>query len=67
MELIKIYSKNINNYNLPNRFKNKYGVWLIGYDILKVIPLTILLKIHDIIDLMPIRKMEMAQEKSKCK
>ena len=70
MELIKIYSKNINNYDLPNRFKNKYGVWLIGYDgDIKghSFDHSVLKKLHDIIDLMPIRKMEMAQEKPKCK
>ena len=57
-------------FSLPQKYQNKYGIWLIGYDgenksysknsdLLKVM--------HIIIDEMPIRKEEMLVKKTQCK
>ncbi len=70
LEYIRIVGDDINNYIIPHRYKNKYGIWLIGYDggdksysndnsLLK--------ELHKIIDTMPIRKIEMANQNKKCK
>ena len=29
---IRIVGDDINKYIIPDRYKNKYGIWLIGYD-----------------------------------
>ena len=70
LEYIRIVGDDINKYILPERYSNKYGIWLIGYDggdksysndnsLLK--------ELHKIIDTMPIRKIEMANQNKKCK
>ena len=70
LEFIKIVGDEVNDYIFPDKYKNKYGIWLIGYDggdksysndnsLLK--------ELHKIIDTMPIRKIEMANQNKKCK
>ena len=54
---------------MPKRYKGKRGIWLIGYDG-KIKSFSenssILKKIHQIIDLMPIRRAEMQLKKTQC-
>ena len=70
LKYIRIVGDDIKQYIIPDRYKNKFGIWLIGYDggdksysndnsLLK--------EIHKIIDTMPIRKIEMANQNKKCK
>mgnify|MGYP001331486462 FL=1 len=69
MKYIRIVGDDINNYIMPERYKNKYGIWLIGYDgqDKSYSNNTSLLKdIHNIIDTMPIRKNEMIKQNKKC-
>ena len=62
LEFIKIVGDEVNDYIVPDKLKNKYGIWLIGYDG-KVkghsTDISLLKKIHHLIDKMPIRKREM--------
>ena len=62
LEYIKIVGNEVNDYIVPDKLKNKYGIWLIGYDG-KVkghsTDISLLKKIHHLIDKMPIRKREM--------
>ena len=32
LEYIRIVGDDINKYIIPDRYQNKYGIWLIGYD-----------------------------------
>ena len=32
LEFIKIVGDEVNKYILPDKYENKYGIWLIGYD-----------------------------------
>ena len=32
LEFIKIVGDEVNDYIFPDKYKNKYGIWLIGYD-----------------------------------
>ena len=69
LKYIRIVGDDINNYIMPERYKNKYGIWLIGYDgqDKSYSNNTSLLKdIHNIIDTMPIRKNEMIKQNKKC-
>ena len=69
LKYIRIVGDDINNYIIPERYKNKYGIWLIGYDgqDKSYSNNTSLLKdIHNIIDTMPIRKNEMIKQNKKC-
>ena len=69
LKYIRIVGNDINKYTIPDRFKNKYGLWLIGYDggDKSYLNDTSLLKeIHNIIDTMPIRKSEMTEQNEKC-
>jgi hypothetical protein len=69
LEYIRIVGEDINKYIIPDRYKNKYGIWLIGYDGEDKSYLTdasLLKKIHNIIDAMPVRKIEMAGQNEKC-
>ena len=66
---IRIVGDDINKYVIPDRYKNKYGIWLIGYDggDKSYSNGTSLLKeVHNIIDTMPIRQSEMNQQNEKC-
>ena len=69
LELLKI--KKDNNYNIKSTsyFKDKTGIWLIGYDgNIKgyTEDNTLLSNLHDFIDNMPIRKDEMKKFKKNC-
>ena len=69
MKYIRIVGDDINNYIMPERYKNKYGIWLIGYDgedKLYSADISLLKKIHNIIDTMPIRKREMIEQDKQC-
>ena len=62
LEYLKIVGDEIRDYIFPDRYKNKYGIWLIGYDgQIKghSIDISLLKKIHHLIDKMPMRKREM--------
>ena len=62
-------SYDINKFIIPDRYKNKYGIWLIGYDggdKSYSTDASLLKEIHSIIDTMPIRRSEMAAQTKKC-
>ena len=62
LEYIRIVGNKVNNYIFPDKYKNKYGIWLIGYDgEVKgySTDISLLKKIHHLIDKMPLRKREM--------
>ena len=69
LKYIRIVGGEINKYIIPERYKNKYGIWLIGYDggdKSYSNDTSILTEIHNIIDTMAIRKIEMTRENKKC-
>ena len=69
LKLIKIIDHQIKKFNLPKKYQNTYGIWLIGYDGKEksYSKNTALLNIiHKKIDEMPIRKEEMLSSKSQC-
>ena len=72
LEYIKIVGDEVNKYILPDKYENKYGIWLIGYDGQvkgHSIDISLLKKIHHLIDKMPIRKKEMIdspEQNGKC-
>ena len=69
LKYIRIVGDDINKYTIPDRYKNKYGLWLIGYDggdKSYSNDTSLLKEIHNIIDTMPIRKSEMTDQKEKC-
>ena len=69
LKYIRIVGDDVNNYIMPERYKNKYGIWLIGYDGRDKSysnDTSLLKEIHNIIDAMPIRKSEMSEQNEKC-
>ena len=69
LKYIRIVGDDIDKYTIPDRYKNKYGLWLIGYDGEDKSysnDTSLLKEIHNIIDTMPIRKSEMTDQKEKC-
>ena len=69
LKYIRIVGNDINKYTIPDRLKNKYGLWLIGYDggdKSYSNDTSLLKEIHNIIDTMPIRKSEMTEQDEKC-
>ena len=69
LELIKLKKRNDNYKKIKSYFKDKTGIWLIGYDgNIKGYTKdnTLLLNLHNLIDSMPIRKEEMKDLKSNC-
>ena len=69
LQYIKIVGDDINKYIIPDRYKNKYGIWLIGYDggdKSYSIDASLLKEVHNIIDKMPIRINEMTEQNKKC-
>ena len=69
LKYIRIVGDDINKYTIPDRYKNKYGLWLIGYDggdKSYSNDTTLLKEIHNIIDAMTIRKSEMSEQNEKC-
>ena len=70
LHYIRIVGDDINKYIIPDRYKNKYGIWLIGYDggdKSYSNDTSLLQKVYNIIDTMPIRKSEMNEHTEKCK
>ena len=66
---IRIVGDDINKYIIPDRYKNKYGIWLIGYDGRDKSysnDTSLLKEVHNIIDTMPIRQSEMTGQNEKC-
>ena len=69
LELYKIIGDEIKKYKIPKRYQGKKGIWLIGYDggdKAYSEDLSLLNKLYDIVDKMPIRKNEMLSQDSKC-
>ena len=69
LKYIRIVGDDINKYIVPDRYKNKYGLWLIGYDggdKSYSNDISLLKEIHNIIDTMTIRKREMTEQNKKC-
>ena len=69
IELYKIIGDEIKKYKIPKRYEGKKGIWLIGYDggdKAYSEDLSLLNKLYDIVDKMPIRKNEMLNQDSKC-
>ena len=69
LKYIRIVGDEINKYIFSDRYKNKYGIWLIGYDGRNKSysnDTSLLKEIHNIIDTMPIRKSEMSEQNEKC-
>ena len=69
LKYIRIVGDDINKYTISDRYKNKYGLWLIGYDGKDKSysnDTSLLKEIHNIIDTMPIRKNEMTEQNEKC-
>ena len=69
LKYIRIVGDDLGKYTIPDRYKNKYGLWLIGYDggdKSYSNDTSLLKEIHNIIDTMPIRKSEMTNQKEKC-
>ena len=69
IELYKIIGDEIKKYKIPKRYEGKKGIWLIGYDGGEKAysrDLSLLNKLYDIVDKMPIRQNEMLNQDSKC-
>ena len=69
LKYIRIAGDDIDKYIIPDRYKNKHGIWLIGYDggdKSYSTDASLLKEIHSIIDTMPIRRSEMAEQTKKC-
>ena len=69
LKYIRIVGDDIKKYIISERYKNKYGFWLIGYDgetKSYSTDASLLEEIHGIIDTMPIRQTEMAEQDKKC-
>ena len=70
LKYIRLVGEEVNKYTIPNRYKNKFGIWLIGYDGQDKSysdDASLLKEIHSIIDSMPIRQDEMAKQNFNCK
>ena len=69
LHYIRIVGDEMKKYNVSEKFKNKYGMWLIGYDgQIKSYSsdISLLKEIYKIIDKMPMRKKEILEQKKKC-
>ena len=69
LKYIRIVGNEIKKYNISEKFKNKYGMWLIGYDgQVKSYSsdISLLKEIYNIVDKMPLRKREILEQKIKC-
>ena len=69
LKYIRIVGDEVKKYNISEKFKNKYGMWLIGYDgQIKSYSsdISLLKEIYNIVDKMPLRKKEMLEQKIKC-
>ena len=69
LKYIRIVGDEVKKYNISEKFKNKYGMWLIGYDgQVKSYSsdISLLKEIYNIVDKMPLRKKEVLEKKIKC-
>ena len=69
LKYIRIVGSDFNKYHIPDKYKNRYGIWLIGYDGREKsysTDISLLKEIHNIIDKMPIRKKEIEKHNKKC-
>ena len=69
LKYIRIVGDEVKKYNISEKFKNKYGMWLIGYDgQVKSYSsdISLLKEIYNIVDKMPLRKREILEQKIKC-
>ena len=69
LHYIRIVGDDVKKYNISEKFKNKYGMWLIGYDgQIKSYSsdISLLKEIYNIVDKMPLRKREILEQKIKC-
>ena len=69
LKYIRIVGDEVKKYNISEKFKNKYGMWLIGYDgQIKSYSsdISLLKEIYNLIDKMPLRKKEKLEQKIKC-
>ena len=69
LKYIRIVGDEVKKYNISEKFKNKYGMWLIGYDgQIKSYSsdISLLKEIYNIVDKMPFRKKEVLKQKIKC-
>ena len=69
LKYIRIVGDEVKKYNISEKFKNKYGMWLIGYDgQIKSYSsdISLLKEIYNIVDKMPLRKKEVLEQKIKC-
>ena len=68
LKYIRIVGDEVKKYNIPEKFKNKYGMWLIGYDgQIKSYSsdISLLKEIYNVVDKMPLRKEEIIKQKIK--
>ena len=68
LKYIRIVGDEVKKYNISEKFKNKYGMWLIGYDgQIKSYSsdISLLKEIYNIVDKMPLRKKEILKQKNK--
>ena len=69
LKYIRIVGDEVKKYNISEKFKNKYGMWLIGYDgQIKSYSsdISLLKEIYNIVDKMPLREREILEQKIKC-
>ena len=69
LKYIRIVGDEVKKYNISEKFKNKYGMWLIGYDgQIKSYSsdISLLKEIYNVVDKMPLRKEEIIKKKIKC-
>ena len=69
LKYIRIVGDEVKKYNISDKFKNKYGMWLIGYDgQIKSYSsdISLLKEIYNIVDKMTLIKREILEQKIKC-
>ena len=69
LHYVRIVGDEVKKYIISEKFKNKYGMWLIGYDgQIKSYSsdISLLKEIYNIIDKMPMREKEILEQKKKC-
>ena len=69
LQLYKIIGSQISEYEIPEKFRQKRGLWLIGYDGYDKAyssDLSLLEDLYQIIDKMPVRQNEMLNGVSSC-
>ena len=69
LKYVRIVGDEVKKYSISEKFNNKYGMWLIGYDgQIKSYSsdISLLKEIYNIVDKMPLRKKEILEQKIKC-